>query len=293
MIKSMTAFARAERAEDKTAVAIEIRSYNSRYLDLVLRMPHAYASLEDQVRSLISQNVVRGRVEVKVQIDENVDEIHKFEVDEEKASAYVQALTQLKDRFNLRQEIGIDHLSGISGLIRPAEREVDHEKVWQVIEKCLVEALDNLAEMREKEGRFLETDLNQRVDVIEKAIDEIEAAADDLLPLYQERLKERITAITKGLVDIEPTRIAQEAAFLADRCDISEEIVRVKSHIKQFRSILAEDGQAGRKLNFLLQEFNREFNTIGSKVGKAKISHTVVAMKSELEKIREQVQNVE
>ena len=147
--------------------------------------------------------------------------------------------------------------------------------------------------MREKEGAFLANDLKQRLGFVEQSLDQIEADATGLVPLYRERLQERITALTKGVVELDAGRIAQEAAILADRSDISEEIVRAESHLKQFRSIMISEEPAGRKLNFLLQEFNREFNTMGVKAGNAEVSHIIVNVKSELEKIREQVQNVE
>ncbi|MCK5509226.1 MAG: DUF1732 domain-containing protein, partial [Desulfobacterales bacterium] len=154
-------------------------------------------------------------------------------------------------------------------------------------------ALDGLNAMRKKEGDFIGRDFINRIDFIEKSLGQIKKESENLLSHYQERLKERITALTQGMIDIDPARIAQEAAFFADRSDISEEIVRVESHIKEFRSIMDSEESAGRKLNFLLQEFSREFNTMGAKAGNSNVSHIIVAVKSELEKIREQVQNIE
>ena len=147
--------------------------------------------------------------------------------------------------------------------------------------------------MRKKEGEFLFKDLQTRLDYIEESISVIEKNTSDLLPRYQERLKERIMALTQGITEIDPVRIAQEAAILADKSDISEEIVRARSHVNQFRKIMTENAPVGKKLNFLLQEFNREFNTMASKSGNTDISHRIVSVKSELEKLREQVQNVE
>ena len=147
--------------------------------------------------------------------------------------------------------------------------------------------------MRKKEGDFISDDMNKRLDHIENSVATIEKDANNLVPIYQERLKERITSLTRGLVEIDPARIAQEAAFLADRSDITEEITRAQSHLAQFRTIMQSDEPAGRKLNFLLQEFNREFNTMSAKVGNAALSHIIVNVKAEIEKLREQVQNVE
>ncbi len=289
----MTAFARAEKAEGNLTVSAEIRSYNSRYLDLTIRIPQAFQSLEDKIKTLVSEKTARGRVEVKLQVQDISETACTFEIDESKAEAYYRALTELKDRFAIDSPICLEDLSRVNGIVRPAETETDLEASWEVIKACLEEALSSLDIMRKTEGAFIAQDFAKRMDCIESAIEKIAQASDGLLSHYQERLKARISALTQGMVEIDPARIAQEAAFLADRSDISEEIVRAGSHVQQFRSIMASDEAAGRKLNFLLQEFNREFNTMGSKTGNAEVSHMIVELKSELEKIREQVQNVE
>ncbi len=293
MIKSMTAFAKGEKAEGSVTVSVEIRSFNSRYLDLILRIPQTYLPLEERIRKMVSEKNARGRVECKVQVRDEFETVCEYEVDENKAAAYYRVLKDLKERFALESPVALDHLTHISGIIKPAEVTVDSEAHWPLIQECVAETLESLDAMRSNEGRILAQDFSKRLDYIESTIRKIADASDGLLPQYQEKLKSRIAALTQGMVEIEPARIAQEAAFLADRSDISEETVRAQSHVQQFRSIMnAEDG-AGRKLNFLLQEFNREFNTMGSKCGNADISHIIVEMKSELEKIREQVQNIE
>ncbi len=293
MIKSMTAFSRAEKTGEEITVAIEIRSYNSRYLDLILRIPQTLQPVEDRIKSMVSEKVVRGRVEVKLQVEEAGEKTFSYEIDTARAEAYHQALTRLGEHLDMNADVSLDHLTGLSGLIRPVEPEQDVEKNWTVIAPCLQEALDGLDAMRRKEGEFLARDFSTRLDSIESTIDRIETASEGLLEHYQERLKSRISSLTQGMVEIDPARIAQEAAFLADRSDISEEIVRARSHVGQFRSIMASDDSEGRKLNFLLQEFNREFNTMGAKTGNTDVSHFVVSLKTEVEKIREQVQNVE
>ncbi len=293
MIRSMTAFSRAEKTCEQLTVNVEIRSYNSRYLDLALRMPQSYNGLEERVKALISEKISRGRIEVRLQIKDESEEAYSFEVDELKAKAYHQALTRLKEMFHPDSAITLDMLTGVNGIIKPADIEKDEEKIWNPVRECLTEAIEGLNAMRRTEGEFTAKDLSDRLAYIESRTDKIESESDDLLKQYQERLKERISSLTNGMVHIEPDRIAQEAAFLADRSDISEEIVRVRSHIEQFRAIMASPEPGGRKLNFLLQEFNREFNTIGSKTGKAQVSHIVVEVKSELEKMREQIQNIE
>jgi uncharacterized protein (TIGR00255 family) len=184
-------------------------------------------------------------------------------------------------------------MAGVPGMIRLKESETEAEPVWAAAAEALSAALDDLEAMREKEGAFMAEDFAARLAAIEADIDRIAAQSDGLLEHYRDRLSNRIAALTQGMVEIDPARIAQEAAFLADRSDISEEITRARSHVAQFRAMLADGEPAGRKLNFLLQEFNREFNTMGSKTGSTDVSHIVVRLKSELEKIREQVQNVE
>lgn len=293
MIKSMTGFARVEKTNKGFMVIFEIRSYNSRHLDIVLRVPHGYHLLEDKIRSLIAKRVTRGHIEAKVQIKNDFDEGYDYEINMPKAKAYHDALRRLKNDFNLDPEISVDLLAREDGVIMPTERNRNIEADLPAIEDCINNAIDDLDAMRRKEGDFIAKDFHGRLNFIEQSIEKIEKESDNLLSYYQERLKERISVLTKGVAEIEPVRIAQEAAFLADKSDISEEILRAKSHIKQFRDTIDSDESAGRKLNFLLQEFNREFNTMGSKAQSANISHMIVEVKSELEKIREQLQNVE
>jgi len=292
MIKSMTAFARAEKTVEELTVMVEIRSYNSRHLDIALRVPHGYLALEEKIKGLVAGKVARGRIEANLKIRDNSDETYAFEINTPKARAYHESLIQLKDMLNINSEISIDLLVGMGGVIKPAEIDLDMEACWPVVKDCIGEALEDLVAMRKREGDYIAKDLAGRLDDIEKSVDQIEKESSDLLFHYQQRLKDRISLLTEG-IEIDPERIAQEAAFLADRSDISEEIVRVGSHIKQFREITDSTEPAGRKLNFLLQELNREFNTMGSKTEKAKVSHIIVAVKSELEKIREQLQNIE
>ena len=293
MLKSMTAFARAEKTEGELTVTIEIRSYNSRHLDIALRVPHGYIALEEKIKGLISEKVARGRIEANLQIRDYSDEAFAFEINTPKARAYHETLVQLKDMLDINSEISIDLLAGMGGVIKPAEIDIDMEACWRIVKNCIGEALEDLVSMRKREGDYIAKDLADRLNDIEKSVDQIANESSNLLFHYQQRLKDRISLLAEGIVEIDPERIAQEAAFLADRSDISEEIVRVGSHIKQFREIMDSTEPAGRKLNFLLQELNREFNTMGSKTEKVKVSHIIVTVKSELEKIREQLQNIE
>ncbi|CAN2046839.1 putative endoribonuclease YicC [Candidatus Magnetomoraceae bacterium gMMP-1] len=293
MIKSMTAFARTEQKNDKQTIVIEIRSLNSRYLDISLRMPQSCLSLEAQVKKKIRENVMRGRIETTIYIKDEPDEASIFEVDRPRVKAYYEALNQIRNELQIKSEITLTNLLGIGGIVKPVEIEIDTNAIWPAIENCFQEALTNLNSMRSKEGNRLAEDFASRIDHIEQTLNLIEKFSKDMPLLYQERLKERISLLIKDVIEIDPVRLIQEAAFIANRSDISEEIVRIRSHIIQFRDLINSDVSEGRKLNFLLQEFNREFNTIGSKTDNIEVSQAVVDVKSELEKIREQVQNVE
>jgi len=293
MIKSMTGFASASATAAGLTVSIEIRTYNSRNLDSALRLPAGYTDLEERVRSVIAARLTRGRIETRIHIEDVSDSASPVEVDLARARAVITALEQLKTELGLEGAVSLELLVGVGGVLKTVQPKADLDAVWPVLEGCLVQALDGLDAMRATEGRNLAIDLGARIDALEAAIGDISRKSAGLATLYQERLKERITTLTQGLVDIDPARIAQEAAFLADRADISEEIVRAGSHLSQFRSIMDAAEPGGRKLNFLLQELNREFNTMGSKISNAAAGHVVVEVKAELEKIREQIQNVE
>lgn len=293
MIKSMTAFAAAENTVDQLTVTAEIRSYNSRHLDIFLRISPAYQSLEDQIKTLIADRVSRGRVEIRVQVDDSSETASELEVDFSRARALASAFNDLKSQFDLKNDITLDLLINAGGLIKTVEKVQKEDIVWPVIRDCIQLALDDYEAMRQKEGDFIAEDFEQRLSFIDGCLEQIYKKSEGLLMHYQQRLKERIAQLTQNSVELDPARIAQEAAFLADRSDIAEEIVRAKSHLNQFRQMMPAVEPAGRKLNFLLQELNREFNTMGSKVCNADVAHLVIDVKSELEKIREQIQNVE
>ncbi len=293
MIKSMTAYARAEKQAPPVTVRVEVRTFNNRHLDVALKLTHGFESLEERIRGLIAAMVDRGRVDMRVRIQEDSEAGTAFAANLPRAAAYRRALVELSAAMGCDDPIRLEWVLSGGSMIQALEVPTDVEAVWPPVEDCLQRALSDLDAMRRVEGNNMARDFAQRLETIEKKLMQIEAQADGLPQMYRQRLEERIASLTHGLVDIEATRIAQEAALLADRSDISEEIVRVKSHIQQFRARMQDDTPAGRPLNFLLQEFNREFNTMGAKAGKAVMSHIIVAVKSELEKLREQVQNVE
>ena len=293
MITSMTAYAKAEERTSNLTADVEIRTYNSRHLDFSLRVPHGYNLIEEKIKSLIAARMTRGRVELKLIIKDESEDSYAYDINTSKAQAYCNALKTLADKNNISDPVSISILAGIQGIITPTNVEIDMDRQWAVIEKCISTALDSLLDMRQTEGDFLKKDFQTRLAFIESSLQKIEADSANLIPLYQERLKERIKKLTDGIIEIDESRIIQEAAIIADKSEISEEIVRAKSHIQQFNEIMTADEPGGRKLNFLLQEFNREFNTMGSKTGKADVAHIIVDVKAELEKMREQIQNVE
>jgi len=292
-MKSMTGYAAAEKVNGDTTVSVEMRAYNSRHLDIALRLPPSIVVLEDKVKELVAVQIARGRIEIRVQIKDESDQATAFEIERPRARAIHAALEQLKTELDLKDDIALAHVLGLGGIIKPVEPDGDPDNLWATVEDCLNRSLADLDSMRRKEGNFIAADLSARLSFIEDSLAEIKSGFEALLLQYQERLKGRITALTRETVEIDPARLAQEAAFLADRSDISEEIVRAESHVKQFNRIMDAEEPGGRKLNFLLQELNREFNTIGAKIGHAETSHKIVDIKSELEKIREQIQNVE
>lgn len=293
MIKSMTAFARSEDRQAPFTVRVEIRTYNSRHLDVALKLTHGYEALEERIKTCIAGRVARGRVEIRIEIQADGDAGCAFEVNLPRALAYRDALKTLGEALADPEPVTLDRVLGAGGMIQAVDLEKDAEAAWGCLDACLNAALAELDAMRRVEGDNLADDFRQRLAAIERMLEKISTDASQVPEMARQRLAERIEVLTGGAVEIDPTRIAQEAALLADRSDISEEIVRAQSHIQQFRSLMAGDAPAGRPLNFLLQEFNREFNTMGSKSGKAAMSHTIVAVKSELEKLREQIQNVE
>lgn len=293
MIKSMTAFAQSTHTSDTITVKTTIRSYNSRYLDIVCHIPESCQTIEDRIKKLISRNHDRGRVEIRLTIEDEQEATDLFEVDKQKAGAYYKALSRMKRSYSLVSDIGLDHMLTLKNIIVPLKKELDTEKLWAAVQPCLEEASRQLDRMRQLEGGNLYQDLSSRVDNIEEQLELVQKEAGEIPKVYQQKLMDRISELTSDLTEIDPVRITQEAAILADKSDVSEEIVRLNSHIQLFRKYLAADSSQGKKLNFLIQEFNREFNTIGSKAGNVKLSHLVVELKSQIEKIREQVQNIE
>lgn len=293
MIKSMTAFSQASHTVGTLTADVTLRSYNSKILDLACHCPESCQALEEDIKKIIAKTHGRGRIEIKLSIRDEAKDLEQFDVDMPKALSYYQTLKKIKEELNLSSDITLDQLLAARNIIVPSRKEADMESLWQAVAPCVETACAALDLMRRQEGKNLHADLTSRMDDIEKKVKEIETEAKGIPLVYKQRLMERITFLTADAEGLDPVRISQEAAILADKSDVSEEITRLYSHIQQFRQVLESGESGGRKLNFLIQEFNREFNTIGSKAGNASVSHRVVELKSELEKIREQVQNIE
>jgi uncharacterized protein (TIGR00255 family) len=293
MIKSMTAFGRAENLTNESSYTIEIRCVNKRYCEISARLPQQLAVLEERVKRLVASRIVRGRVDVTIKTKSEFNRAADIEVNIPLARAYYDATCRLRDALGLDQSIGLEPLLGLEGVLISTQPETDPDKSWAALSACILEALDSIDAMRITEGKAICEDMLARLEVVDGGVSRIKLLAPTVAAECYDRLKERITMLTEGRVELDPNRLAQEAAFLADRSDITEEIVRIESHLKQFRKMIESDGGMGRSLDFLLQELNREINTIGSKAANAEISQVVVNLKSELEKIREQVQNIE
>ena len=292
MIKSMTGYGRGEWQGDEKRVEVEVKSFNHRYLDISPHLPRRLNSLETQVRNLIKQRVSRGRLEVSVQSDDSSLVEQKLELDVALAQDYHLALKTLQQELGIPGEIRLETLANFRDIFTRKEVETDLEKEWASLQTALEAALRSLEQMRRDEGLALRGDFLGRLTAVEEMAREIEKKAPLALEACRDRLAERVQELSRGL-PVDEARLAQEVAYLAEHSDITEELVRIRSHLNQFREMLDDSEPVGRKLEFLLQEINREANTIGSKASDAGIAQVAVGIKSELEKMREQVQNVE
>ncbi len=292
MIQSMTGYARSECKDKGKIFVLEIRSVNHKYCDISIKLPKTLLGLEGMLKKTVQEKFSRGKFDVLVSRNGSDDYTRRLVLDEELVSQYFNILQGLKTKFGLKGDIDINLLAGFSDLIKVAEIEDDQKEIEKVLRLLLHRAMDSLIKARMEEGKALCNDIVKRIRIVAGAIDRIDKIADRVLSAYHKRLEERVNSLNRSL-KIEPVRLAQEVALIAERCDITEEIVRFKSHIKQFNKLLKEDKAVGRRLDFLLQEMNREINTMGSKANDADASIEVVNVKNELEKVREQVQNIE
>jgi uncharacterized protein (TIGR00255 family) len=292
MIYSMTGFGRAEGTAAGRPAVVELKSVNNRFRDVVVRMPRNYSALEERIKKAVAEKVSRGRVDVFIQFDESAAKAGRLRLDLEAGRMYRDLLLSLKEELGLEGKVTVDLLAQFREIIVYEEEAVDPENTWAGLYEVLAEALDKLLEMRQTEGKSIADDFRVRLASMSAGAAEIESRREIVLAEHRSRLEARLAALTEG-IELDQTRLSQEIAYLADKSDITEEVVRLRSHFDQFALLLDGDGPAGRRLEFLLQEINREVNTIGSKSGDVIITNRVVDLKTELEKLREQVQNVE
>lgn len=295
MIKSMTGYGRGEYIDDIRSIIVEMRSVNHRYCDINVRMPHRYAFAEKEIVAAVKERLLRGKIEVSIRFDIFGESESDIRLNKDLAGKYYSALKELGNEYVLSaNEITLEMLAGMPDVIKAAPAETDKEAITSLIMKPLADAIDSMCEMRGEEGAKLAADIIKRADLIDDIRTKIEAKTKDTTIEYQEKLKEKIAELLNGSVEIPEDRIAVEAAILADKSDVTEEVVRLKSHIQQLKSFVKSDEPAlGKKIDFLVQEMNRESNTIGSKANDGEITSLVIDLKAEVEKVREQVQNIE
>lgn len=294
MAKSMTGFGRAEGETRLGKVTVELRSVNHRYCEISLRVPKRLAPLEGRLKEAVRAGVSRGKVDVSIKFDSAGEAGVELGIDFHLAAQYYEALRSLKERFGLEGEVTLALLAGAKDVIVAKEREEDVESLWPDVLKALRAALDDMDRMRRREGEALEKDLRERVKRISGRLEETKGKFPLSLRAYQRRFQERLEGLLEGLPgNVDPLRVQQEVAFLAERMDVTEEVIRAESHLAQFENLLGSEEAVGRKLDFLIQEIHREVNTLSSKISDAEISQSMVEVKAELEKIREQVQNLE
>ena len=292
MVKSMTGYGRAEDTLNGCTITVELRSVNNRYLDCNVRMPRLYLFAEETIKSRVQNTISRGKVDVFVTLDSTGGEQVQVSVNQPLADGYYAALTQLAERYGLSKAISVSLLSRFPDVLLAEKAEEDVEQRAQDICSVLDRALADFDQMRTREGARLEADVLSRAARIEELVGKVEERSPQTVAEYRAKLEARMNEVLSN-TQLDPARILTEAAIFADKVAVDEETVRLRSHIGQLRHMLEQGGATGRKLDFLIQEFNREANTIGSKCSDIDIARHVVDIKAEIEKIREQVQNIE
>ena len=292
MVKSMTGYGRARQERNGRNITVEVRSVNNRYLDCTVKMPRAYIFAEDAMKALVQKYISRGKVDVFVTVDAVTADQTVVQVNEPLARSYYQALSRLREMFSLEDELSASTLARFPDVLAVTKAEEDLEMISADICAVLEEALTAHRQMRSVEGEKLFSDIAGRADTIESVVAKVEERSPQTVSEYRARLEAKMREVLQSTT-IDESRILTEAAIFADKIAVDEETVRLRSHLSQLRTMLSGDEPVGRKLDFLIQEINRECNTIGSKCNDLTIARDVVNMKAEVEKIREQVQNIE
>jgi len=292
MVKSMTGYGRGETAINGRTITVEVRSVNNRYLDCSVKMPRLYIFAEEAIKSRVQNSISRGKVDVFVTTDNAQGQPVIVSVNQTLADGYYNALTALRDQYGLKDDITVSLLSRFQDVLLVEKSQEDVEAVAQDICSVLDIALKDFDQMRQREGEKLAADIRSRAATITSLLGKVEARSPQTVSEYRKRLETRMQEVLSN-VHLEESRILTEAAIFADKIAVDEETVRLHSHLGQLEEMLSTNGPIGRKLDFLIQEFNREANTIGSKCSDLEITRYVVDIKAEIEKIREQVQNIE
>jgi uncharacterized protein (TIGR00255 family) len=292
-MKSMTGYGRGMVTGDDFSVSVDLKTVNNRFLDIHLRVGSELVAIEPAIKRRISSRLARGRVDVTVSFERTAQVA--YELNRPLIAGYVEALRQMQQDFGIEGVLDINVLARIPGALVPARNGID-ERMTGALEQAIDQALDDLEKMRQQEGEALRLELSERVSKIESLVPTIEASAAGLADAYRLRLQKRISELVNRSgqnIELDPARLAQEVAYLADRSDVSEEMVRLRSHLAQFQEAINSSGESGKMLDFLLQELNREANTTLSKSTDLTIKEAALSIKAEVEKLREQVQNVE
>lgn len=292
MVKSMTGFGRAVKELDGYVITVELKSVNHRYFEFSSRCPRQYGFIDEKIKSFVNSHVERGKIDCYVGIEALNTESADVVVNNTLASAYVKALKDIAQTYDLNEDFGATAISRFSDVLVVKKAEEDEEKIWSLVKSVADEAIDKFVKMRETEGKRMFDDVYSRTSLILDCVSYIEERSPETVKEYNDKLIQRVHDLI-GDVSLDENRIIQEVAIFADKVAVAEETVRLRSHIEQLREFLSSDNAIGRKMDFLVQEINRETNTIGSKCNDVDIARRVVDMKAEIEKIREQIQNIE
>ena len=293
MISSMTGFGRAEVNKNGITVRTEVRSVNSRYLDLTLRLPRNFSQREKEMKDIVRTFLNRGNLNIIVKVEHDTNDVVPLKVNAAAAKSYFKLLNEIRKSVKLREQVKLEHLLTFSDVLEPVDEEQTDESEWELVQESVRQALQDLNAMRAQEGRELAADLEKRIHWMDETLNEVERLSKERIPEERKNLQERIAELLEDKFVVDQNRLELEIALLVDKLDVTEECVRYRSHNKYFLDTLNKNEAGGRKLNFLVQEMNREANTIGSKSDVATIAHLIVGLKEELEKIREQLQNIE
>lgn len=292
MIKSMTGFGRCEISEDSRKITVEMKSVNHRYLDINIKMPKKLNCFEAEIRNLLKAYIQRGKIDIFITYEDSAEANFSLKYNAELAAEYLKYFRQMSEQFGLENDIRVSSLSRYPEVFSMEEVQADEEELWRLLEKALKGACEQFVETREKEGENLKKDLLEKLDEMIVQVDYITVRSPEIIGEYRRKIEDKVHELL-GDVQIEESRLATEITIFADKICVDEEVVRLRSHIEHTKATLESGGAVGRKLDFIAQEMNREANTILSKANDLKVSNAAIELKTEIEKVREQIQNIE